>query len=835
MIFSVGKFANDNANIDALTIKNDGNVGIGTASPSNTLEITNQGGTFNLGGSLRNVYQSLGLSAASITPGYNTASGPTNNGDGSYTWTKGGGDTNGVIALGFTASAYEQLKITFTAKTTDTTSPTFQFENPNFTSMYSNTLSTTYTTYTFYVTIPSNPMSVIAYFRVYADDITWNAFTVERANVLNGGYVGIGTADPTSKLHVFGGALTADTDLATFHYTNGNQSLLKIRQVNHTPANTDWTGWSTRIQQVTDVTNQSYIEFNPVDGQYATAFGMGGAEYMRIKNGGNVGIGTVSPRQKLEVANGHIAIVRNSWKSEAADDQLAGKIDFHLGGDAGQLATPVAAIEAYDKFQTGSSYGGVLAFKTLGTERMRILENGNVGIGTTSPAYTLDVNGLASSKTRRVFEFSGGDNYARHFWICSFLDAAGYHTNQLIKINYSVTYKRLTGTHSRNSLASGTVTLSNLWRYSTNATAGEYQYVTLQDQKNEQYTGQGRLPKWYYVRFNNRGYLVLCTSISSGDSSSYYVKGNVEFLTRPTAESADYVWNGTIYNDSSIAQTEGFTSISNLYPTTGTSEDGWDTTMTSGSTAQNFIEATEGTAFKYGNVGIGTTAPQTKFDVRSKALIGEYNSGGFYNANGRLHVRGNTNTPIILEKIGIITSGIGNFSGGMGLSTQGGAVDFRVAGAFNGDLGVSGSHVARFSNGGDRLQIYRDVNGSSPYFYYNSGGNYGTYSDRRGKKNIQTLNVSESVQYVKNLNPVSFNYYTETSDVTPQAGFIAQEVLEAETNPSQTKCVINGHETYDPDDVNSPNLGVGMQSMIPMLVQALQNALERIEALENNA
>jgi hypothetical protein len=676
--------------------------------------------------------------------------------------------------------------------------------------------------------------------------------------VTNTGNVGIGTTSPIAALDINGGAENNTTPALSIRGGSYDPSDLYVLNTYNTNTGVGYAakviGVNIKNKVETDNTVQIrnnvggvtsagaiYLGADDVNqGIFGVLGGTGVAgstlgEYLTVKANGNVGIGTVSPRQKLEVANGHIAIVRNSWKSEAADDQLAGKIDFHLGGDAGQLATPVAAIEAYDKFQTGSSYGGVLAFKTLGTERMRILENGNVGIGTTSPAYTLDVNGLASSKTRRVFEFSGGDNYARHFWICSFLDAAGYHTNQLIKINYSVTYKRLTGTHSRNSLASGTVTLSNLWRYSTNATAGEYQYVTLQDQKNEQYTGQGRLPKWYYVRFNNRGYLVLCTSISSGDSSSYYVKGNVEFLTRPTAESADYVWNGTIYNDSSIAQTEGFTSISNLYPTTGTSEDGWDTTMTSGSTAQNFIEATEGTAFKYGNVGIGTTAPQTKFDVRSKALIGEYNSGGFYNANGRLHVRGNTNTPIILEKIGIITSGIGNFSGGMGLSTQGGAVDFRVAGAFNGDLGVSGSHVARFSNGGDRLQIYRDVNGSSPYFYYNSGGNYGTYSDRRGKKNIQTLNVSESVQYVKNLNPVSFNYYTETSDVTPQAGFIAQEVLEAETNPSQTKCVINGHETYDPDDVNSPNLGVGMQSMIPMLVQALQNALERIEALENNA
>jgi hypothetical protein len=291
--------------------------------------------------------------------------------------------------------------------------------------------------------------------------------------------------------------------------------------------------------------------------------------------------------------------------------------------------------DTYTQYQTNDEYYpsyNEMRFKlwtptnsTTGSlnDIMTLRSNGNVGIGTTSPGYKLDVNGLASSKTSRVFEFSGSDNYARHFWICSFLDAPGYHTNQLIKINYSVTYKRLTGTHSRNSIASGTVTLSDLWRYSTDGNSGEFQYVTLQDQKNEQYSGQGRVPKWYYVRFNNIGYLVLSMSISDGNTSSYYVKGNVDFLTRPSAESADRIFNGTVYKDSSLAQTEGFTSISDLYPTTGTGVDGWDTTMTSSSTAQNFIEATEGTVFKYGNVGIGTANPLSLLTIKTNYSGGE--------------------------------------------------------------------------------------------------------------------------------------------------------------------------------------------------------------------
>ena len=226
-------------------------------------------------------------------------------------------------------------------------------------------------------------------------------------------------------------------------------------------------------------------------------------------------------------------------------------------------------------------------------------------------------SGLVSTKTSREFEFTGSESaaYARHFWICSFKDAPGEHTNQLIKINYSATYKRTTGSHTRNSIASGTVTFSDLWKMSTDGNASDVQYYTLQDQKNELYYSQGRLPKWYYVRFNDIGYLVLSMSISDSNSADWYVKGNIDFLSRPGTESGENIWNGTIFRDSDTATTEGFTAISSLYPTSGTGEVGWDTSMASGSTAQTFLEATEGTIFKHGNVGIGTTAPSTKLHI----------------------------------------------------------------------------------------------------------------------------------------------------------------------------------------------------------------------------
>ena len=128
------------------------------------------------------------------------------------------------------------------------------------------------------------------------------------------------------------------------------------------------------------------------------AFTEGGAESMRINSSGNVGIGISSPAGRLSLlgAFGTTQTAGLTIGSTGSTTGLLAPIAFYLqSSDWGTVHQATIAAQQV----SGTDSGANLIFSTSATgastptERARITSTGLVGIATTSPRSTLDVNG----------------------------------------------------------------------------------------------------------------------------------------------------------------------------------------------------------------------------------------------------------------------------------------------------------------------------------------------------------------------------------------------------------------------------------------------------------
>lgn len=188
-------------------------------------------------------------------------------------------------------------------------------------------------------------------FGAAADQIGFSTGGSERIRVDASGNVGIGTANPSSRLHVFNSAASNFIAMQTnggylynFRSSNGGDFILR------------------------DSTNSvDILNINP--------FAAGGRSFNILNS--NVGVGTSAPERRFHVAGGRTLL--------QSDGEL-----YTLG---------IGRIDSAGAIWLGSTNSAnpdFLISNSLGTERMRVTDAGNVGIGTTTPLDLLAINGAAA-------------------------------------------------------------------------------------------------------------------------------------------------------------------------------------------------------------------------------------------------------------------------------------------------------------------------------------------------------------------------------------------------------------------------------------------------------
>jgi hypothetical protein len=249
----------------------------------------------------------------------------------------------------------------------------------------------------------------------------------ERFTVQSGGNVGIGTTTPASKLEV---ASTNQNTLTLSGVGAGGINVIYAKSA-HTGTTAllanDWllslagAGYgATGYSALSKIRLDMAAEENWTDTAQGTYFAFlttapGGttrSEKVRIAGSGNVGIGTTTPGQLLEVAGASgldgatpPTIKINSTNSGTwTDDVDYARLDFG-NADTSGLGTTATKARISAKVDEVSGTNSALAFFTSNgtalTEKMRIDVSGNIGIGETNPGVNVPA-GFVGGRTLEI-------------------------------------------------------------------------------------------------------------------------------------------------------------------------------------------------------------------------------------------------------------------------------------------------------------------------------------------------------------------------------------------------------------------------------------------------
>jgi hypothetical protein len=206
----------------------------------------------------------------------------------------------------------------------------------------------------------------------------------------NGTNIGIGTNNPSQLLHVTDGS-GGEIAIGT------NTSALKTLMFG---VNNDYS-----IQS----NGGSYLRIYTEGSERMRVYDTGDISFRDTSNNeafywdastARLGIGTTSPEQQMHIEGTSLTVNRANADSSVAFKNSASNATWRIGRDYSNSEALTFAYSASD-------------YPSLTASGVAVIDSsGNVGIGTTSPAYTLDVNGTPAKFTRGGKGILLNGNYA---------------------------------------------------------------------------------------------------------------------------------------------------------------------------------------------------------------------------------------------------------------------------------------------------------------------------------------------------------------------------------------------------------------------------------------
>jgi hypothetical protein len=588
--------------------------------------------------------------------------------------------------------------------------------------------------------------------------------------------VGIGTTSPATKLNVVG-TVTVDGVVDV----NGGQIDLDTGQ----PIR--WGGAASSIYAGSGTNDM--------------VFTVGSSERFRVNgSSGNLGIGTSSPAARLDasVSNPTRGIVQRLFNS-ATSSQTGAQIQFAQNSVADWVIGQPAGTDAF-AFWSGRTPSAD------GTERLRIDSSGNLGIGTSSPAFRLHVSGSSSQ-----------------FALISTTDTTST-TGVLFGDSASNTVGRIEYVHSDNGM-----------RFYTNGTT----QATLDSSGN---LGLGVTPSVNTIAkafelqtgFNMFGYV----NIGYINANAYYDGG---FKYKNTAAAGRYEisdshkWfsaaSGTAGNAISFTQAMTLDASGNL-ALGNTSANGMRL-LVSGYSPELYDPTTASAKFAFLPKG-----SQEIFDISTGATLKagyanlinisvNDNNGGdgvYYGAVAQS--AGNSGSNFVFGRRTGATSwaesaritAAGNLLVGCTAVPSASVEGFCVTGTSSGNLSSSGASTSAYNH-----FLFLNGNGTVGSISTSSSTTtYSTSSDRRLKDNIVSADdagsVIDAIEVVKH--DWKVGGHTRYGMIAQDLHMVAPEAVSV-------------GDADNVEDFKNP-WGVDYSKLVPMLVKELQSVRARLAALEGN-